>query len=513
MELQKLRANPLEHSAMYAAEIVSIRQESTHVKYCIELTFSEQKWQVHRRYRDLFQLHQLLRSPAFHELPPLPTRRAFGLGKWLFQQDEDFIAERQKEFQRYLDALLLMDPQLSHGALRLFLGLPVLPASITLEAALHDVHLPEVSWKTPSKVDLRLIRINRKTGARLADIPLSVVELAEVAQSISSSVGLVGTSHFRVASRTVARTIQKTLPGLLSSSRIYVLSAWKDRSEVLSLFNPSDGTFEKVPMGPVDPYYAVASRGGNLYILMSGEDPSSAGIQWHASFHCWQASVRKWRQLPPRPGDELTRFSLTATGSSIYALGGIGRKGCRASAHRFNLNQHSGRWETLPSLLAPRCDATAVARGSVVFLLGGSDESGEVCNDVESFEVWKNAWRRGPQLLGPRHGGTAASTSDSVVLFGGSAVARGHLLADAVSPPEPECLSHRWGFWAPLPSPASLSRHGCAVAALPGKVFVFGGYEAEMAHIDRWDTENLTWDTLELPLELQGVCFAAVAVS
>lgn len=38
------------------------------------------------------------------------------------------------------------------------------------------------------------------------------------------------------------------------------------------------------------------------------------------------------------------------------------------------------------------------------------------------------------------------------------------------SPQEPECLSHRWGFWAPLPSPASLSRHGCAVAALPGKV-------------------------------------------
>ena len=45
------------------------------------------------------------------------------------------------------------------------------------------------------------------------------------------------------------RTIQKTLPGLLSSSKIYVLSAWKDRSEVLSLFNPSDGTFEKALMG------------------------------------------------------------------------------------------------------------------------------------------------------------------------------------------------------------------------------------------------------------------------
>ena len=52
------------------------------------------------RYRDLFQLHQLLR-PSFGELPQLPTRRAFGLGKWFFpEQNEEFIAERQKEFQR-----------------------------------------------------------------------------------------------------------------------------------------------------------------------------------------------------------------------------------------------------------------------------------------------------------------------------------------------------------------------------------------------------------------------------
>jgi hypothetical protein len=39
------------------------------------------------RYRDLLQLHQLLRSLG--ELPALPTRRAFGLGKWIFaEQDE-----------------------------------------------------------------------------------------------------------------------------------------------------------------------------------------------------------------------------------------------------------------------------------------------------------------------------------------------------------------------------------------------------------------------------------------
>ena len=51
-----------------------------------------------------------------------------------------------------------------------------------------------------------------------------------------------------------------------------------------------------------------------------------------------------------------------------------GRTGCSSSAHRFNLHPPlgtpAGRWETLPSLLQPRCDAAAVSRGSVVFLLG-----------------------------------------------------------------------------------------------------------------------------------------------
>lgn len=39
-------------SLCFGKESWRIREESTHVKYCIELTFSEQKWQVHRRFSD-----------------------------------------------------------------------------------------------------------------------------------------------------------------------------------------------------------------------------------------------------------------------------------------------------------------------------------------------------------------------------------------------------------------------------------------------------------------------------
>ena len=49
----------------------------------------------------------------------------------------------------------------------------------------------------------------------------------------------------------------------------------------------------EVPLPRLDPYYAVASRGGNLYILTSGEDASLAGMGWRsrlgrrASFCTW----------------------------------------------------------------------------------------------------------------------------------------------------------------------------------------------------------------------------------
>ena len=99
------------------------------------------------RYRDFLQLHHILRSSA---APVLPGRRAYGLGRWIYGEDAAFIAERQKELEKYLqvrrvglfealrsrlvdlEALIDMDPSLSHGALRLFLGLPALPSNMSL---------------------------------------------------------------------------------------------------------------------------------------------------------------------------------------------------------------------------------------------------------------------------------------------------------------------------------------------------------------------------------------------
>eukprot|EP00913_Durusdinium_trenchii_P018236 g17133.t1 len=273
-------------------------------------------------------------------------------------------------------------------------GMVIVRPSCQVPLVLVDGACVEHCPRTKVPVAGKCIRDTMAFHALDTEIPLCVVELPGVSRQISQAVGFVGSRSFRAASRSVAqkhgqaglRTIQQTLPGLLWCSKIYVLSAWNGRPEALSIFCPSSSRFEKVPLlKHLDPYYAVASRAGNLYVLMSGEDPVKAGIEWRSSFHCWQPAHGQWRRLPSRPGEETTRFALTAAGSAVYALGGIGRRGCSAATDRFDL--HRARWEALPPLASPRCDAAAVAKGSVVFLLGGTDRLGEALVVNTVFKV------------------------------------------------------------------------------------------------------------------------------
>ncbi|CAJ1375894.1 unnamed protein product [Effrenium voratum] len=492
------------YGAGFAVQISGIRRESSHVKYCIEIRRDGEHWKVNRRFRDLFQLHNLLRSKFGAELPALPTRRAYGLGKLFFgDQEEQFIAERQKELQKYLEAVLRLDPSLSHGALRLFLGLTALPAELSLEVP----GAPETSWKTP-KVDLRLLRTLLDQTlpaekAHLVDAPLSVIELQEVAVPLLLAAGCTCCLALSAGSRQLRTAARQAMPQLRATAKVYVLSAWNSRPPSLSVFCPRSCSFEPVPLCPLGSYYAVASRRSDLYILTAGQDAASAGTAWRSSFHCWRALQQQWWQLPRRPGDDCTRFALATAGSAIYALGGSGRRGCVASCARFDSS-----WETLPPMPRPRCDAAAAARQGHVFLIGGTDKTGEASSAVDFFDIRGGQWRQGPPLLAARHSGAAVSFSEGLLLFGGSAVARGHLLADAVSPPDPEIRRHRWEL---LPAPARLRRHGCGAAQVAGKVYVFGGYEADMADVDVWDGE--TWETLRMPPALYGQCQATVAVS
>lgn len=363
----------------YVVEVHGHVRERTHVKYCIVTTASDgRQWQVYRRFRDLLELHTLLRSTLCDSRAQLPTRRAYGFGKLIFgqEQDVDFILERQHELQTYLNSTLAVDTSLSSGV-RLFLGLPALPDYLSLEPELclpSDVG----KWKTRSKFDLRLLRtlfsskLSTERKAHLVDVPLSVVELHDVAQTVSHMAGTAATCIFRAASRAVAESVRRSLPGLLAgTARIYVLCSWQGRPPALSLFHPRTRTFDDLP-APLSPYSAVASRRGDLFVLTAEDHVGNSGTAWSKPrFLRFDAMRQQWHPLPPRPGENTTRFALAAAGSGIYAVGGMSRRGVVGSVHRFDVV--TGAWEALPPMACPRCDvATAICGGEVV-VIGGTE--------------------------------------------------------------------------------------------------------------------------------------------
>ena len=269
----------------YLVEIVGHVQELTHVKYCIVTTAADgRQWQVYRRFRDLFELHNLLRPKLGDSRAALPTRRAYGIGKLLYgqQQGSDFILERQHELQTYLNTTLAVDA--SSTALRNFLGLPGLPEALSLEP---ERSIPsEGKWRTRSKFDLRLLRtlfsasLPAGRKAHLADVPLSTVELHDVAQTVSLMAGATATCAFRAASRAVAESVRRSLPGLLTNTaRLYILSCWQGRQPALALFYPSTWTFEDLS-APLSSYSAIASRGGKLFVLTTEDHVGSSGTAW-----------------------------------------------------------------------------------------------------------------------------------------------------------------------------------------------------------------------------------------
>ncbi|TMW62683.1 hypothetical protein Poli38472_005301 [Pythium oligandrum] len=83
---------------------VSDLSRRTYTAYQINLTYSDMKWQVHRRYKEFHALHQQLKEklgviPGF-TLPKLPRKRVFT------PREGEFVTVRRQRLEEYLRQLL-----------------------------------------------------------------------------------------------------------------------------------------------------------------------------------------------------------------------------------------------------------------------------------------------------------------------------------------------------------------------------------------------------------------------
>eukprot|EP00922_Rhytidocystis_sp_ex-Travisia-forbesii_P053274 GHVS01078998.1.p1 GENE.GHVS01078998.1~~GHVS01078998.1.p1 ORF type:complete len:366 (-),score=68.23 GHVS01078998.1:30-1127(-) len=97
-------------------------QKDGHTEYKIQVTDpSESCWCIHKRYREVRELHDQMKLRYPEHLTWFPARRFFG------NSETKFIDERQRELQRYMQRLMLLEPLCSSRIIRHFLEVPFQP--------------------------------------------------------------------------------------------------------------------------------------------------------------------------------------------------------------------------------------------------------------------------------------------------------------------------------------------------------------------------------------------------
>ncbi|KAF9957789.1 Negative regulator of mitotic exit [Mortierella alpina] len=200
----------------------------------------------------------------------------------------------------------------------------------------------------------------------------------------------------------------------------------------------------------------------------------------------------------PFPRNQHTT-SITSTGTDIFLYGGTQRgtpKGDLFVIDSVNLQcQPVAPGGADPPM--PKSGHTAVNIGQYIIYFGGWDPTTGQCDDsLHVLHTARKEWNRPPiqgQLPTPRHSHSGCSVGTTMYVFGGQV--DNYYLGDiAAFDMKTITQNPRWEIIEPqTESPPARSGH-CA-AVYDGKIYIFGGADADYFYNDIWcfDTRALTW--------------------
>ena len=152
--------------------------------------------------------------------------------------------------------------------------------------------------------------------------------------------------------------------------------------------------------------------------------------------------------------------------NAFYILGGETPDGVTGSTLRFQLNNN--RWDTLADKPTPVTDVQSAVIGEQIYVPGGRKADGQPTNLFEVYNLRLNQWRQLPLLPAALSGYALAALDGRLYLFGGwdgaQAVASVYMF-------DPETNA-----WQPR-SPLSSRRAFGGAVALEGRIYLIGGMD------------------------------------
>jgi len=215
----------------------------------------------------------------------------------------------------------------------------------------------------------------------------------------------------------------------------------------------------------------------------------------------------RWRREPPAPVAS-AEASAVAVGGGIYVLGGSGEQG-RSLATVLHLDPVRRRWKRLPDMPKPVDHPLAVAHGDDIYVVGGFVGSAGAVRDVWRYTTTTKTWKRLPSMRWAR-GALGGGISGGRLYAVGGQTENQPFVKPVPTVEVFDLQTGRWSYADDMPT----ARHHVSSAMVDGKLFALGGRRPgneALDAVERFDPATGDWARLD-PMP-QGVGGAKTAVS
>ncbi|KAF9317457.1 Negative regulator of mitotic exit [Podila horticola] len=258
------------------------------------------------------------------------------------------------------------------------------------------------------------------------------------------------------------------------------------------------------PMSPMSPMSPSFSQHPHQAFSLNGPpsplQPQGQGLGVSSTPAAPQLFWTQRRILGANPFPRMQHTaSITSTGTDIFLFGGNQRGAPKGDL--FVIDSVSLQCQAIAPAGVDQPMAksghTAVNIGQYVIYFGGWDATSGQCDDsLHVLHTARKEWNKPPiqgTLPTPRHSHSGCSVGTTMYIFGGQV--DDYYLGDIVAfDMKTITQSPRWEMIEPqTESPPARSGHCAAVH--DGKIYIFGGADADYFYNDIWcfDTRALTW--------------------
>ena len=148
-------------------------------------------------------------------------------------------------------------------------------------------------------------------------------------------------------------------------------------------------------------------------------------------------------------------------------------------------------WSAGAPMPTPRTEVTAVVLKGEIYVIGGFDESGQVTEIVEVYNITNNTWTKAAPLPEPLHHTAAASYNDKIYVVGGYTAPWSPSNKLFIYDP----VENKWQEGKPMPT----ARGALNVNFINGTLFAIGGSsDRPLNSNEAYDSSSNTWTSKAL---------------